>query len=116
MTGTDITDFFRKNWVYFAIGVALALGLFLAYCAGGKGEVVKQQSRTIDTLQKVGKANEKAADTRVKDEVRIEQQKQELNNALKDATSPDDLRRRRGCAVLQQQGRDVSAISACRRP
>jgi negative regulator of sigma E activity len=81
---------------------------------GKSGEVVKEQARTIDTIQKVGDANTNASAARVDDTRRQDQQKQELNDALKNASGGDDARRRTGCAILRQQGRDVSAIPACR--
>jgi hypothetical protein len=81
---------------------------------GKSGEVVKEQARTIDTIQKVGDANTNASAARVENTRRQDQQKQELNDALKNASGGDDARRRTGCAILRQQGRDVSAIPACR--
>ena len=114
LTLAALGNLLKRIWPYLAIAAAVGLALLLAYCAGGKGEVVKQQGRTIKTQQQVGKADDKAADTRVDDAVRVEQQKQELRDALKNATSGDDARRRGGCAVLVQQGRDVSAVPACR--
>lgn len=80
---------------------------------GKSGEVVKEQGRTIEVLNQVGAANENASAARVEDASRRAQQKQELNDAIKTATSPDDLRRRRGCAIMQQQGRDTSRLSEC---
>jgi hypothetical protein len=105
--------------VFFGTIVAILLlivgGIYLAgHSAGKSGEVVKEQARTIDTIQKVGDANTNASAARVDDTRRQDQQKQELNDALKNASGGDDARRRTGCAILRQQGRDVSAIPACR--
>lgn len=80
---------------------------------GKSGEVVKEQGRTIEVLNQVGAANENASAARVEDASRQAQQKQELNDAIKTATSPDDLRRRRGCAIMRQQGRDTSRLPEC---
>ena len=99
-----------------ALLVIAVIGGFIAYerHVGATGEVVKEQARTIETQTKVGKANDAAAGARVESATKIAEQKQELSNAVADATSPDDLRRRRGCAILRQQGRDPAAIPACR--
>lgn len=107
-------NFIRKNWVYFGIAGALALALVLAYCWGGAGEREKQARQTIKTQRQVGKANDEAAEHRIDDAVKLEQQKQEIKDALQNATSSDDARRRAGCAILHQQGRDTSAIPSCR--
>lgn len=107
-------SFAQKYWkVLVGVGL-LALILALTYCAGGRKEVNRQQARTIEMQQKVGAANEKASERRVEDAIRAEEQKRELNDAIQDATSSDDSRRRTGCAIMRQQGRDVSAIAACR--
>lgn len=86
----------------------------IGHSAGKQGAVVHEQARTIETEQKVGKANENASTARVDDTRRQDQQKQELNDALKDAANGDDARRRAGCAILRQQGRDTTALPACR--
>jgi len=92
--------------------------LLLSYCSGrsdGKtGEVVKQQEREIQVQQDLGKANENASTARVEDAVKAEQQKKELNDAIKDTNSPDRARALRGCIILRQQGRDTINIPACR--
>lgn len=105
--------------VIFFGGIALALlavagTIYLVGRGDGKsGEVVKEQGRTIEVLNQVGAANENASAARVADTSRQAQQKQELNDAIKAATSPDDLRRRRGCAIMRQQGRDTSRVPEC---
>lgn len=101
-------------------GIALLAGalLLLTYCTGrsdGKtSEVVKQQEREIQVQQNLGNANENASTARVKDAVKAEQQKKELNDAIKDTNSPDRARALRGCIILRQQGRDTINIPACR--
>lgn len=95
--------------------VAIVGAVYLSGRHDGKsGEVVKEQAHTIDTIQKVGAANDNAATARVEDARRQDQQKQELDDALKNSSGSDDARRRGGCAILRQQGRDVAAIPACR--
>lgn len=92
--------------------------LLLSYCSGrsdGKtSEVVKQQEREIQVQQDLGKANENASTARVEDAVKAEQQKKELNDAIKDINGPDRARALRGCIILRQQGRDTVNIPACR--
>lgn len=92
--------------------------LLLSYCSGGSdgktGEVVKQQEREIQVQQDLGKANENASTARVQDAVKAEQQKKELNDAIKDTNSPDRARALRGCIILRQQGRDTFNLPQCR--
>jgi hypothetical protein len=114
MTWATALGFVRKNWIYFAIGAALVVALLLAYCAGGSGEREKQDQRTIKIERKVGDANENAAAARVEDTTKIQEQSREISDAVQNATSGDDARRRSGCVVLRQQGRDTTKIPACR--
>jgi hypothetical protein len=94
--------------------LAIIVGGFAIYerHVGATGEVVKEQGRTIDTLNKVGDANANASAARVEDTLKGETQKTEITNAERAATSPDDLRRRRGCVILRQQGRSAAASAA----
>lgn len=114
-----IQAFLRSKWPWLAAGVVM-LGaiLLLAYCTGrsdGKsGEVIKAQDRQIEVQAKVGEANENAAGTRVDDATRLQAQQQEIEDAVRNAKGPDDVRAKRGCVILRQQGRDTSAIPACR--
>lgn len=95
---------------------ALALSLYLTGRSDGKrGEVVQQQEREITNIREVGAADTKAADIRVKDAVRTEQQTKDLNDALNATDNPDQQRALRGCVILRQQGRDTSRIPACGR-
>lgn len=107
-------SFAQKYWMWFAFAILILLVLLLTYCAGGKGEVNKQQARTIEMQEKVGEANEAAAEARVADTERRAAEQQELNDAATKATSDADRRRRTGCVILRQQGRDISSIAACR--
>lgn len=105
----DALAFARKNWMWIVGALLIVAVLTLTYCAGGAGEREDQLQEQIETQKKVGKADTKAGETRVEDAVRTEQQKEELSDAVENATSPDDLRRRRGCAILRQQGRPLPA-------
>jgi Flp pilus assembly protein TadB len=102
-------------WLFAILAVALVLSL--AYCAGqsnGKsGSVIQQQAQEIEQQREVQQANNQAADQRVKDAVKAEQQTKELQDALKATDDPDKQRALRGCVILRQQGRDTSAIPAC---
>lgn len=104
----------------FFLGLLIVLGsiLTLAYCQGrsdGKaGEVIAQQKREIEVQRKLGGANTKAADARVRDATKAAQQGRELSDALKATQDPDRQRALRGCAILRQQGRDTTGIPACR--
>lgn len=114
MTWALAGAFLKRNWANVGLAAALALCLLLAFCMGGGREREKQAGRTIKQQQKVGQANENAAGARVTDAVRIEREKQELDDAIANSTDADDARRRAGCVILRQQGRDTSAIPACR--
>lgn len=108
-----------SKFIFFGgIAMFVAALLLLSYCSGrsdGKtGEVVKQQGREIKVQQDLGHANENAAGSRVHDAVKAEQQKKELNDAIKDINGPDRARALRGCIILRQQGRDTVNIPACR--
>lgn len=98
------------------IVAALLIGLtiyMLGRSDGKTGERVKRQEAQIEMQQEIGAANERAADTRVDDAIRLEQQRKELNDAFRDIGSPDARRARRGCIILRQQGRDTTGIPGC---
>jgi len=110
--------FLNTKWPYIAAGVViLGLVLLLTYCTGRsdgkKDEVIGQQRREIDVKTRVGKANEDASQTRLEDATQLQLQQQEIEDAIRNAKNPDDVRIKRGCVILQQQGRDVSTIPAC---
>ena len=115
-----IRYFISKKWAWLLTGVVMVVALLLlSYCTGrsdGKrGEVIGQQEREIETLDKVGKANEKAAEQRVNDSEYGAAQQKEIEDAVRNAKGPDDVRAQRGCVILRQQGRDTSRIPACLR-
>lgn len=93
---------------YVAILIIAGTCLLLAYCAL-REEPEPATRHTIEVLD----ANEKASDTRVEDAVRAERQQREIEDAVANSTGPDDVRARRGCVILRQQGRDTSRIPAC---
>jgi len=113
----EILLFLRRWWPALAGGALVVVILTLTYCsgksAGSSGEVIKQQSREIQTQQDLGRANDNAGDQRLKDAARAAQQKKELDDALRDTQSPDGQRILRGCFILRQQGRDTSHLPAC---
>jgi hypothetical protein len=100
------------------IGFVAGLALTLAYCSGqdaGKtGEKLKQAEAAAEVDRKGDKADAKAADARVQDVRQGAKEAKELEDATRDAESADDARRRRGCAIMRQQGFDTSKIAACR--
>lgn len=110
--------FLTKWWPAIAAVVVIIACLTVAYCtgrsAGKSGEVIKAQDREIKVQTKVNDANENAAGTRVEDATKLQQQQQEIEDAVRNAKGPDDVRAKRGCVILRQQGRDTSAIPACR--
>lgn len=118
LTAKAALDFAKANWKWIAGGLLVVIILTLAYCSGqrnGKsGGIIKQQDREIEVQHKVGDANEKAAGSRVDDATRLQRQQQEIEDAVRNASGPDDVRAKRGCVILRQQGRDTSAIPACR--
>lgn len=113
-----IPPFLAKYGIYLAIAAVAVAILMLAFCQGkqsGKsGEVVKQQKREIETQIDLGRANENAANARVKDATKAVQQEKELTDALQASKDPDRQRALRGCTILRQQGRDLKDIPACR--
>lgn len=113
-----IRTFLSSKWPWLAAGVVI-LGalLLLSYCTGRsdgkKDEVIGQQQREIETQDKVSGANDKAADERLKDYQYGAAQQREIEDAVRNAKGPDDVRAQRGCVILRQQGRDTSRIPAC---
>jgi hypothetical protein len=112
--------FLAKYGIYIGLALAVVAILGLAYCkgmsAGKSGEVVKEQSRTIQTQQEVGSANENAAAARVSDATKAAQQEKELTDALHATNDPDKQRALRGCLIMRQQGRDTKNIPTCSGP
>lgn len=100
------------------IVAALLIGLtvyMLGRSDGKTGEIVKRREAQIELQAEIKQADQRAADTRVGDAVRMEQQRKELDDAFKAANGPDDRRALRGCVVMRQQGRDTTGIPGCQR-
>lgn len=113
-----IKSFFNSKWALpLATVVIASLLLLTTYCAGrsdGKREEVSNQlERKIEGQKKVGAANENASASRLNDITKLQRQQQEIEDAVRDAKGPDDVRAQRGCVILRQQGRDTSSIPAC---
>jgi hypothetical protein len=100
------------------IGVLAVLTLTLAYCSGGKAASdrarLKEAEAAAELDARADKADAAAAVDRVEDARADARQRKELEDATAGASDIDDARRRRGCAILRQQGRDTSKVAKCR--
>jgi len=106
------------------IAAGIGAGLLLLVVGGGLFGLKSCYDRSVVThaldagnvrvLKQEQKADTQAADQRVSDTQTIQQQREELRHEAEQASNPTDLRRRRGCAILRQQGRDTASIAACR--
>lgn len=113
-----VKHFLQSKWTWLAAGVViLVLLLSLSYCTGRsdgrKDEVIGQQEREIEVQGQIGEANDGAADQRLRDYQYGAEQQREIEDAVRNAKGPDDVRAQRGCVILRQQGRDTSRIPAC---
>lgn len=110
--------FLGKFGPYIAVAAMVVAVLTLAYCngrsAGASREVNNELERTNEVQRQVGEANEVAGKARLEDRLTITQQKKELDDAIATGEDADTLRRRRGCLILRQQGRDTAGNPACR--
>lgn len=95
------------------IGLLLALTYYSGKKDGRKDVIIEQQEREIKAQKKIKKADSQAADRRLQDYQYDEEQQREIEDAVRNAKGPDDLRARRGCVILRQQGRDTTIIPAC---
>lgn len=110
-----VADFFKANrWIVVALVAACVVLTLctLSYCAGGAGQTIRQQGGTIQMQTRVIAADGNAADARVGDSVRIQNEQQEIEHAVENTSSVDDARRARGCVILRQQGRAADANAA----
>ena len=107
-----------KWWPALLAGVVIFGAIAFIYwhgiSVGKSGEQLKAAEREAEVQGQITDANENASAVRVESEVKLEQQKRELEDAQRDVENLDDLRRKRGCVILRQQGRDTSRIPACR--
>ena len=113
-----VKKFVSSKWPWMAAGVVIiGILLLLSYCTGRsdgrKDGIVDSQGREKKFRGKVGEANEGAADRRVRDSQYTAEQQREIEDAVRNAKGPDDVRAQRGCVILRQQGRDTSRIPAC---
>lgn len=100
------------------IGVLCIAMMTLAYCEGGKAartDAKLKQAEAAAEIDEAGdKADDTAADARVDDTRQSAKEAKELDDATRNAEGADDARRRRGCAILRQQGRhDAAAAAGC---
>ncbi len=100
------------------IGAVAVAAMTLAYCQGGKAarnaELLKQAETAARIDDRADKADAKAADARVDSARQAATEAKELDDATRNAPTADDARRRRGCAIMRQQGFDTTQIAACR--
>lgn len=106
-------SFMQKAWPWLVGAVLIATILGLTYCVGGKDKIIEQKDAEIELRKDVSDADDIAGDLRVEDKARIMKETEELEDAIDNATSDDDARRRAGCVILRQQGHDVSGIATC---
>jgi hypothetical protein len=95
----------------------LALTLYLMGRSDGRAKIEGAiQKENVRVLEKVGKANENAAEARVTDAEEVLELKEELVDAVEKTpdTLPTERRIARGCVQLRRAGHDTSAIPVCR--
>lgn len=73
------------------------------------------QETTIEILQKQAPANDKAAEARASDAIRLDREDKERQDAIAQATDepPTDADIALNCKRLQQSGYDTSAFPSC---
>lgn len=110
--------FLGKWWPALLAGVVILIAVGYIYSrgvnAGKTSEQLKEAKNELEVVTKVEGANVSAADARVKDATVHQEQAQEIKDAVRDSKTLDDARRKRGCVILRQQGRDTTKIAACR--
>jgi hypothetical protein len=97
--------------------MALALILYLQGRADGRAKIENAiQKENVRVLERLGEANENAAEARVTDAEEVLELKEELVDAVEKTpdTLPTERRIARGCVQLRRAGHDTSAIPACR--
>ena len=111
-------EFLGKWWPAILAFVVILIAVGVIYTrgvsAGKTGEQLKNAKEDIIVVEKVTEANTAAAEQRVEDATRLQDQAQEIKDATRDAKDLDDARRKRGCVILRQQGKATDKIPACR--
>lgn len=110
--------FVARAWP-FLLAAAVGAILLLTYCEGRKSGTNAADKARLEgnakAQEKKAGADAKAADARVEDAVRLEQEQTQLQEAVEDAKDPADARRRHyACLRLQQAARKAgSSPPAC---
>lgn len=95
----------------------LALALYLQGRSDGRAKIEGAiQKENVRVLERLGEANENAAEARVTDAGQVLELKEELVDAVEKTpdTLPTERRIARGCVQLRRAGHDTSVIPACR--
>jgi hypothetical protein len=95
----------------------IALALYLQGRSDGRAKIEGAiQKENVRVLERVGAANENAAEARVTDAEEVLELKEELVDAVEKTpdTLPTERRIARGCVQLRRAGHDTSVIPACR--
>lgn len=112
-----VRNFLSRWWpaILFIVVIlgALSYAYFSGRSSGKAGEVTKQLERENEVQRDLNEAGENASVQRVEDTQLEAVQQKEIEDAVRNSKGPDDLRARRGCVILRQQGRDTSRIPAC---
>lgn len=109
-----------QTWARIAV-IASAVVLIFVACVGLKAcydsRIISQhdQKVNIEVLQKQAPANDKAANARASDTIRLDREDKERHDAIAQATdeSPTDADIALNCKRLQQSGYDTSAFPSC---
>lgn len=105
---------FVKTWWPFVVLAAITILLLILVSCAARRHSDPIDTATIKVQSDVADATSNSSAARVEDAVKAEQQKEEINDAIENSSGSDDARRRSGCVILRQQGRDTSGIPACR--
>lgn len=109
---SSFVDAYRPVLIGAGVVLLVIALLALAYCSGGSGARHADDQETIQLQTHVIAADGNAADARVSDTVRIQNQQREIEDAVQNTSSVDDARRARGCIILRQQNRAAAAAAA----
>ncbi len=97
--------------------VALVCAAFVGWKAHYDNQIISQhdQEVNIEVLKKQAPANDKAAEARASDSIKLHEQDKERHDAIAQATDepPTDADIALNCKRLQQSGYDTSAFPSC---